>query len=222
MMAAFQIYPRITAQILLLLHRRIRETRIIELKDIRVQICPHVFNPITGRTTAFFIDNMIIPASTRVLEIGTGTGAIAVAAARLTNQVVATDVSPFAVRCATHTVKLNSAEHRVKIRQGDLFAPVLGETFDIILFNPPYFALIPNSWIATAWSAGSNFDLITRFLIEARQVLTKGGQIQILFSSRAPLKKIMPLIHAQGYRIQIIARKNILGSLERIFLFRLF
>lgn len=220
-MAAIQIYPHIASQILALLHRRIREPRIIAFKDLQIQICPHVFNPITGRTTAFFIDNMMIPPSTRVLEIGTGTGAIAVAAARLTNQVIATDVSPFAVKCATKTVTLNSARHRVKIRQGDLFAPVLGESFDIILFNPPYFALKPNSWDATAWSAGSNFDLITRFLSEARQVLAKEGQIQILFSSRAPLKKIMSLIRSEGYRAQIIAKKYILGFLERIYLFRL-
>lgn len=80
----------------------------------------------------------------RVLDLCTGSGAIAVVVAKHTPaRVTATDISPAA--CA---VARNNAAARgvtVKVKEGDMFAPVEGETFDVIVSNPPY---IPDGDIA--------------------------------------------------------------------------
>ena len=74
-----------------------------------------------------------------MLDLGTGSGVGAVFAAQWAGQVVAVDVNPAAVRCARINVLLHGVEDRVDVLQGDLFEPVAGERFDVILFNPPYF-----------------------------------------------------------------------------------
>jgi release factor glutamine methyltransferase len=81
-------------------------------------------------------------AGPRVLELGTGSGCIAVALARQhkTAQLTAIDVSPAAVELATANAAKHGVADRVSFVQGDLFAPVAGQTFDVIVSNPPYIA----------------------------------------------------------------------------------
>ncbi|MHA2405498.1 MAG: HemK2/MTQ2 family protein methyltransferase, partial [Candidatus Hermodarchaeia archaeon] len=154
-------------------------------------------------------------------EIGTGTGAIAAAAAQVAQSVTATDVSPFAVQCAKTTMQLNQMDNRVTVLQGDLFQPVQDEAFDVILFNPPYFQLTPQNWMAKAWSAGSNYELIERFLHGAHQVMTRKSEIQMLLSSAALVTKIMSLIKSSGFTTSVIKKGRLFVPLERIYLIRL-
>ncbi len=79
--------------------------------------------------------------ASRVLDLGTGSGAIALAIARERPdaRVFATDVSPAALEVAQR----NAREHglqRVEFRQGDWFGAIRGERFDLIACNPPYVA----------------------------------------------------------------------------------
>lgn len=78
----------------------------------------------------------------RILEIGTGSGAISVALAREIPgaRITATDVSPEAISLAEHNARQNGVGDRIRFAQGDLFQPVPGERFGIILTNPPYIA----------------------------------------------------------------------------------
>jgi release factor glutamine methyltransferase len=81
-------------------------------------------------------------APCRVLDLCTGSGAIAIALAKElpAATVVATDVSAAAVAIARRNADRNGFAERVDVREGDLFAPVAGETFELIVSNPPYIA----------------------------------------------------------------------------------
>ena len=72
-----------------------------------------------------------------VLDLGTGCGLLALLAARSARRVVATDVVEACVRCTWRNALMNGFEVKVDVRLGDLFAPVAGETFDLVLTNPP-------------------------------------------------------------------------------------
>jgi release factor glutamine methyltransferase len=78
----------------------------------------------------------------RVLDVGTGTGAIALAIAheRPDAQVVATDVSPAALELAGENARALGLEERVELVEGDLLAAVPGRRFDLVVSNPPYVA----------------------------------------------------------------------------------
>ena len=76
--------------------------------------------------------------SLKVLDIGTGTGAIAIVAKkqRPNDDVTGTDLSPKALAVAKENAEANGVA--VRFLEGDLTAPVKDEKFDVILSNPPY------------------------------------------------------------------------------------
>lgn len=78
----------------------------------------------------------------RILDIGTGCGAISIAlASELENaQIIATDISPEALAVAVKNAQNNNVAHRISFLMGDLFQPVAGK-FDIIVSNPPYISV---------------------------------------------------------------------------------
>ena len=85
----------------------------------------------------------------RVLEIGTGSGAVAVSVARECEraEVWATDVSQPALQVARENAARHGLGQRIRWRRGDLFAPVQGlpAWFDVVVSNPPY---VPSGDIA--------------------------------------------------------------------------
>jgi release factor glutamine methyltransferase len=81
-------------------------------------------------------------AACRILDLCTGSGAIAVSLAKEypAAQVVATEISAAAAAVARRNAERNAVADRVDVRTGDLFAPVAGEVFELIVSNPPYVA----------------------------------------------------------------------------------
>ena len=78
----------------------------------------------------------------RIVDVGTGSGAIAVALAHHlpAAQVTATDLSSAALQVARGNAERNGVAERIRFREGDLLAPVAGEQFDFVVSNPPYVA----------------------------------------------------------------------------------
>jgi methylase of polypeptide subunit release factors len=73
----------------------------------------------------------------RALDLGTGCGILALTMARLAERVVATDVNPRALEFGRRSARLSGIVN-VEWREGDWYAPVSGERFDLIACNPPY------------------------------------------------------------------------------------
>jgi len=76
----------------------------------------------------------------RVLDVGTGSGAIAVAVAHELQdaRVTATEISEPALKVACGNAKRNQVADRIRFLQGDLLGPAAGDKFDLIVSNPPY------------------------------------------------------------------------------------
>jgi ribosomal protein L11 methyltransferase len=71
-----------------------------------------------------------------VLDLGTGSGILAIAAAKLmAKQVLAVDIDSVAVDVATENVKRNQLEKMITVRQGDLLSAAPGKKFDLIIAN---------------------------------------------------------------------------------------
>ncbi|MFN8572278.1 MAG: peptide chain release factor N(5)-glutamine methyltransferase [Gemmatimonadaceae bacterium] len=133
-----------------------------------------------------------------VLDIGTGSGAIAISLACEGDfeRVVATDVSADALTVASANAARNAATLRtpIEFRHGSLFAPVSGEQFDVVVSNPPYIAFeeaadLPRSvrdWEpATALVCGDDGLCTTfRLVADAPATVRAGGVLALEVDER--------------------------------------
>lgn len=97
------------------------------------------------------------------LDLCTGSGALALLAARHADHVVATDLSRRALRFAKLNARLNAVDG-IDWRQGDLFEPLRGERFDLITANPPF--VVSPATEFTFRDAGYEDDALTRGVVE--------------------------------------------------------
>ena len=126
------------------------------------------------------------------LDLGCGCGIQAMYLATHASRVVATDVSARACALTQFNAALN--ETTIDVREGSLFEPVAGETFDLIVSNPP-FVITPDSVRGTAGlleyrDGGMDRDnLIAVILRDAPLCLNVGGTLQMLANWEIPASR---------------------------------
>lgn len=127
----------------------------------------------------------------KILEIGTGSGIIAIHCAKAKADVIATDINPHAVNSAKFNAEMNKV--KLKIIKSDLFSNVSGK-FDKIIFNPPY---LPSDkkdrFYDISYGGGkTGVEITNKFLKEAKKHLKPKGEIYFILSSLATGKIILP------------------------------
>jgi release factor glutamine methyltransferase len=146
----------------------------------------------------------------RVLDLGTGSGALALAAVRAgARSVTAVDLSLRAVL----TARLNSHLHRapVRVRRGDLFTPLSGQEFDVVLANPPYVPAdsdrLPRHRPGRSWDGGRDGRaVIDRICDEVATVLAPGGRLLMVQSVLAGERQTLERLDSLGFASAVVAR----------------
>jgi release factor glutamine methyltransferase len=192
---------------------RYDDFRLERVLDFRILVMPGVANPNLLRTGAFFaaqIDECALAPDTAVLDMGTGSGVCALAAARRVRRVVAVDVSPAAVRCARLNALLNDLDRRVDVREGDLFAPLERERFDLVLFNPPFLIGAPKDHRDAAWRSE---DAARRFAAGLGEHLSPRGAALVLLSTFGDACALFEAeLRAHGFRLDVFARRRFVNE----------
>jgi release factor glutamine methyltransferase len=181
-----------------ILRRRVGRLVVEHVDGLAMVVLPEVFNPAIYRTSALLLHAIDAHArpGMRVLDLGTGTGVAAIRAALCGARVTAVDLNPEAVRCARINAILNHVDDRVAVRQGDLFVPVAGERFDLVVCNPPFFRDSPTDPRDMAWRSATFLD---RFCAGLVNVLQDNGRALIVFSSHADEPALLDALRAAGF-----------------------
>lgn len=195
------------------LRRRLGRVALEEIDGVPLVVLPEVFNPAVYRTGALLaraVASWTPPEQARseeirVLDLGTGSGVGAVFAARRGFQAVAVDVNPQAVRCARINALLHRQEERIDVRQGDLFSPVAGESFDLVLFNPPFFRGEPASDIDRAWRGT---DVLERFAADLPGALADQGTALLCLSTDGDGEALLSALRQGEFGIETATQRD--------------
>jgi ribosomal protein L3 glutamine methyltransferase len=196
----------------LLRHERARLLELIEARASTRKPAAYLLNRAYIKGVPFYVDErVIVPRSligellmtvlaegseligdpreiASVLDLCTGGGSLAILAARIfpNARIAAVDVSSDALEVARRNLEDHGLGDRIALQRGDLFAPLKGKRFDLILANPPYvdaetIAGFPPEYAAEptiAHAGGTDgLDIVRRILSEAPEHLTAGGAL---------------------------------------------
>ncbi len=187
-----------------------------DVDGLSILVLPDVFNPKLLRSGEFLVQQLrrpdLLPTGSRVLDLGSGSGAAGVAAARSGCEVVAVDINPAAVRCTRINALLNNVE--IDAREGDLFAPVEGDCFDVVLFNPPYYRGVPRDALDHAWRSP---DLVERFPAGLAAHLAEHGRALLVLSSDGEQRSFLDALDHARFRSAVVAERDLINETLRVY-----
>ena len=180
-----------------------RDVRVSYAAGFRLLVRPTVFHPkffISSERFAEFIDTLDLTGQ-HVAEIGTGSGILALAAARSgATLVVATDINPNAAASANENAQNNGLGDRVTGICTNLMSALAPRPlFDVILSSPPKHAGEPKNLADRGWHAGPAYRDIVALFDQARERLKPGGRIYLMVSSDTDLDLFGSLIDRAGF-----------------------
>jgi methylase of polypeptide subunit release factors len=149
-----------------------------------------------------------------VLEIGTGTGVVAVFAALAgARRVVATDVNPAAVANARANVAKHGLEGRVDVRHGDVFDPIRpDERFDLVFWSFPWLWVEPDVQLTDLQKAcvDPGYGAARRYITQGTRLLAPGGRLTLGISTAVVRYDLIQEIAAEaGLDARIVERDEI-------------
>lgn len=205
--------------------RQAAKPGMVECDGIVLATMPNVFHPVLMRAGVMLgraVDQLGMaphPRRSRALDMGCGSGVVGAYLARNRYQTVCVDISPDAVRLARANALLNGFEDDIDVREGDLFAPVSGETFDLICFSPPYYKGMPKDdpLSKALWAGG----ILERFASELPEFLTPGGTALVHLSTDGDTEGFLTPAKAAGFSITVHRRKNYPNEIMTVYALRL-
>jgi release factor glutamine methyltransferase len=148
-----------------------------------------------------------------VLDVGTGSGALAIAAARAgAATVTAVDVSLRSVATTWLNARLHGAA--VTVCRGDLFAPVVGRRFGLVVANPPYVpaatARLPRHRTARCWDAGPDGRaLLDRICGGVPRVMAPDGEVLLVHSAVCDTGLTLDALDRAGLVPRVLAKATV-------------
>ncbi len=180
------------------------------------------------------IDAWLSSDTQRVLDLCTGNGSLAVLAAMAWPEVSVdgVDLSADALEVAKINVARHGLEARIRLLQGDGLVPVAGQTYDLILCNPPYvnsasMAKLPAEYLAEpglALDGGPDgMDFIRRLLAEAPNYLNEHGVLVLeignehdFFEAAFPQLEVAWMETSAGETQVLLVTQEALNSLPSV------
>jgi release factor glutamine methyltransferase len=189
-----------------------RSIRTIRAARFCLRVRPTVFHPrffLSSEYFAEFLDGLDLSGKS-VADIGTGSGILALAAARAgAHDVLALDINPNAALSALENAHANGLGDRVTAACMNLLAALPSRPlFDVILSSPPKHAGEPRDLADSGWHAGPQYQNVAALFEQARERLKPGGCLYVMLSSDSDLDLLGRLINKAGLRARLAYERS--------------
>ena len=193
-----------------------RKSRYYRSHGLDMIVLPGVFHPGIFISTRLMMEHVaMLPLEGRgFLELGAGTGAVALVAASRGAVVTATDISTQAVR----NLELNSVRNKLPITivRSDLFDSIPGH-FDVIAINPPYYPYEPRTEAEQAFFAGTDRQYFVRLFPELARRVAEGSEVYMVLSDDLDHHPINQLAADKGLQLIPSRRKVWFGEAQVVY-----
>jgi release factor glutamine methyltransferase len=170
------------------------------------------------REDSYLLQEWVVKlAHGHVLDMGTGSGILALAALEHAKHVTAVDLDEEAVSTLDLMAKRQGLSSLSAMRS-DLFAAIKGK-FDVIVFNPPYLPSDPRVPDIALDGGPNGWEVVGRFLAGAPKHLRKNGFVLLLFSSLTNQLRVNDLIHKHKMQFEQLAKLNL--EFEELYVYRI-
>ncbi|NJE25912.1 methyltransferase domain-containing protein [Thermococcus sp. MV5] len=174
-------------------------------EGLKIKLHPQVYEP--AEDTFLLARNLKVKEGDIALDVGTGTGIIALLMARKASFVLGVDVNPIAIELAKENAKINGITN-VQFKLSNLFENVT-EKFDIITFNAPYLPGEAEEPIDLALVGGkTGREVLDSFLEQFDNYLRKKGVVQIVQSSITGIEETLRKLESKGFNPEITAKER--------------
>ena len=189
-----------------------KNIRTIRAARFSLRVRPTVFHPrffLSSEYFAEFLDGLDLSGKS-VADVGTGSGILALAAARAgAASVLALDINPNAALSALENSHVNGFGNRITAACMNLFAALPSQPlFDVILSSPPKHAGEPRDLADSGWHAGPHYRNVAALFDQARERLKPGGCLYVMLSSDSDLDLFDQLISKAGFRARLAFERS--------------
>ena len=189
---------------------------------LSLEIPPQVFHP------GFFFSTKLLLRSINklnlkgqtLLELGAGSGLIAMHAQKQGAVSTASDINPVAIEYLKKNRQRNGSS--VRIVQSDLFDDIPLEAFDIIAINPPYYKKDPHTPADYAWYCGQKGEYFERLFTGLGNYMHDASEVLMILCDGCDLDMIKSMAAGKGFTLTCVqesrnlVEKNFIFKIEKI------
>jgi release factor glutamine methyltransferase len=198
----------------------LRKERTFVYDGIKAKVFPGVFHPGFFHSTKFILSHLSDQklAGKSFLELGSGSGVIAIAASKAGAKVTASDVSLKALENTKQNANANNVS--IKIVYSDLFDNIEKTEFDWIVINPPYYARKVEREEDLAWYCGEDFEYFRKLFSSLADYMHSTSEVVMILTKGADLSKIKSIATDHDFEF-VLLKENPVFFDEMDYLFRI-
>lgn len=182
------------------------ETKTMNLLGFDLKIYPNVFVP-NGTSSGVMQEylNDLEGNFDLALDMGCGSGIVSLLLSKRVRRIIAADINENALKTTKENLSRNKISN-VEVRKSNIFENI-PEKFDLIIFNPPFIDIKPNSVIESAFT-DENFTHLKDFFRKLRNHLKKNGKLILEFADMGGEKFLQEQISKYNYKSKEIYSKK--------------
>lgn len=184
----------------------LKKDRRSKVNGLDLKINTGVFHPAYFFSSVFFSEfiNDLDLKNRTFLDLGCGSGILALSAYKNGAKVTAVDISGEAVKNTKENFRLNfiNIEDDFKVIQSDLFGSLQKQKFDVIAINPPYFFKAAINEMEYAWNCGENGEYFYELFGELKKFCFKQTSVYMILAANCEIERISKL--AANSNIQLV------------------